>query len=130
MPFIFLSFADSMAVWQSVYYYGILTTLSSLAFFSSPAKKIFIKKLQARAGNTAGAKKAVSAPAGPTTPAADGHERDQTLSLPDDPGKDLGEAVQEIKEEIDARNRRGSTVGMPSGEELKAAVEERIGRKL
>lgn len=130
MPFIFLSFADSIAVWQSIYYYGILTTLSSLVFFSSPAKNIFIKKLQARAGNTAGGKKTVSAPPGPTTPSADGHGGDQTLGLPDDPGQDLDEAVQEIKGEIDARNRRGSTVGMPSGEELKAAVEEKIGRKL
>ncbi|EYE97245.1 lysophospholipid acyltransferase [Aspergillus ruber CBS 135680] len=132
MPFIFLSFADSMAVWQSVYYYGILTTLSSLAFFSSPVKKIFIKKLQTRASGTAGAKKpvSVSAPSGPTTPGADGHDRDQTLGLPDDPAKDLDEAVQEIKGEIDARNRRGSTATMPSGAELKAAVEEKIGRKL
>lgn len=121
-----------MAVWQSVYYYGILTTLSALVFFSSPAKKIFIKKLQARAGGTAGAKKPVtfSAPSGPTTPGVDGHDRDQTLGLPDDPAKDLDEAVQEIKGEIDARNRRGSTATMPSGADLKAAVEEKIGKKL
>lgn len=135
MPFIFLSFTESTTVWQSVYYYGIVTTLSSLVFFASPAKKIFTKKLQARSAHVQ-KKQPVPVPdaAGtgattPTTPGTDGHDRDQALGLPADPGKDLDEAVEEIKGEIGARNRRGSTVTMPSGEELKAAVEERIGRK-
>jgi lysophospholipid acyltransferase len=50
--------------------------------------------------------------------------------LPNDPERDFDEAVQEIKAEIEARGRRGSVATMPTGEELKAAVEEKIGRKL
>jgi lysophospholipid acyltransferase len=50
--------------------------------------------------------------------------------LPNDPERDFDEAVQEIKSEIESRRRRGSVVNMPNGEELKNAVEEKIGRKL
>jgi lysophospholipid acyltransferase len=50
--------------------------------------------------------------------------------LPNDPERDFDEAVQEIKSEIESRRRRGSAVNMPIGEDLKNAVEEKIGRKL
>lgn len=56
--------------------------------------------------------------------------RPPVLGLPNDPERDFDEAVQEIKAEIEARGRRGSAATMPTGEELKAAVEEKIGRKL
>lgn len=54
-----------------------------------------------------------------------------TLGLSADPERDFDEAVSEIKSEIEARQRRGSVAAtMPTGEELKAAVESKIGRKL
>jgi lysophospholipid acyltransferase len=52
------------------------------------------------------------------------------LGLPNDPERDFDEVVAEIKAEIESRGRRGSTVKMPTGEELKVAVEQKIGRKL
>lgn len=52
------------------------------------------------------------------------------LGLPNDPERDFDEAVAEIKAEIESRGRRGSTVKMPTGAELKAAVEQKLGRKL
>lgn len=55
--------------------------------------------------------------------------RPPTLGLPNDPERDFDEAVAEIKAEIEFRRRRGSVVTMPTGEELKIAVEQRIGRK-
>jgi lysophospholipid acyltransferase len=118
MPFIFLSFSDSIRVWQSVYYYGVLAIIASLAFFSSPAKGILIKKLKAR-----GRPNVVR-----STSTDSLHE--PTLGLPNDAIKEFDEVVQEIKAEIESRRRRGSVVTMPTGAELKAAVEGKIGRKL
>ena len=134
LPFIFLSLPDSLAVWQSVYYYGIITTLSSLAFFSSPAKSILTKKLKARSARPtpAQAESDVGSASGTgsgTVSAARKGNQTMALGLPDDPGRELDDAVQEIKSEIEMRNRRGSLVGMPSGEELKAKVEEKVGKR-
>lgn len=51
------------------------------------------------------------------------------MGLPSDPAKDIDEAVQEIKEEVEARRRRGISVSMPTGPDMKAAVEEKLGKK-
>ncbi|PTU18708.1 hypothetical protein P175DRAFT_0518155 [Aspergillus ochraceoroseus IBT 24754] len=118
MPFIFLSFADSMRVWQSVYYYGIVGVIASLAFFSSPAKSILVQKSPARSR--------------PDIVRSTSTEslQEPTLGLPNDPIQEFDDAVQEIKAEIESRRRRGSVVTMPTGEELRAAVESKLGRKL
>ncbi|KAL2785687.1 MBOAT, membrane-bound O-acyltransferase family-domain-containing protein [Aspergillus keveii] len=118
MPFIFLSFSESTYVWQSVYYYGVIFVLGALAFFSSPAKGILIKKLKSR-----GRPNVVRS-------ASTDSLHEPTLGLPNDAIKEFDEAVQEIKTEIESRRRRGSMVTMPTGEELKAAVEGKIGRTL
>ena len=52
------------------------------------------------------------------------------LGLPSDPGKDVDEAVQEIKKEVEFRRRRGSKVTMPTGEELVKTLEDKLGRKI
>lgn len=107
-----------MRIWQSVYYYGIIGNILSLAFFASPAKGILISKLKAR-----------NRPYAPRTTSSE-NMRQPTLGLPNDAIQEFDDAVQEIKSEIEARRRRGSVVNMPAGEELKAAVEGKIGRKL
>lgn len=113
-----LSFPDSIAVWRSVYFYGAIGTLISVAFFSSPAKAFFIKRLTLRNK--------------PHPVRSEAHEptRPPTLGLPSDPTREFDEAVQEIKAEIESRRRQGKSTAMPTGEDLKAAVEEKIGRKL
>lgn len=52
------------------------------------------------------------------------------LGLPDDPAGDIDEAVQEVREEVEARRRRGQSIGMPTGAELRAIVEVKLGKKL
>jgi len=52
------------------------------------------------------------------------------MGLPSDPGRDIDEAVKEIKEEVEARRRRGTSASMPTGQNMKAAVEEKLGKKL
>ncbi|GLB10103.1 lysophospholipid acyltransferase [Aspergillus tubingensis] len=118
MPFIFLGFSASISVWRSVYFYGIVGNILSIAFFASPAKGILIQKLKAR-----------NRPHVTRSTSSDNLQQ-PTLGLPSDAVQAFDEAVQEIRGEIEARRRRGSAVTMPSGEELKAVVENKIGRKL
>ncbi|PGH06624.1 lysophospholipid acyltransferase [Blastomyces parvus] len=118
-PFVILHFKPSIHVWSSVYYYGIVGIAASQAFFSSPAKGYLVKRLKARGGPVS------RPPAGVREPS-----EQPVLGLPPNPGQDIEDAVNEIKREIELRKRRGSVVTMPSGQELKAAVEEKLGRKL
>ncbi|KAJ5127572.1 Lysophospholipid acyltransferase [Penicillium atrosanguineum] len=118
LPFVLLSFGDSMTVWSRVYYYGIVGTFSSIAFFASPAKAYLVG--QAKRRNRPHMTRSASADVIPPT----------TLGLPNDPERDFDEAVQEVRFEIESRRRRGSVVTMPTGDELKIAVEQKIGRKL
>ncbi|RAK94876.1 lysophospholipid acyltransferase [Aspergillus ibericus CBS 121593] len=118
MPFIFLSFSTSIGVWRNVYFYGIVGNILSLAFFASPAKGILIQKLKSR--NRPHVTRSTSSDA----------LQQPTLGLPSDAVQAFDEAVQEIRSEIESRRRRGSAVTMPTGEELKAVVESKIGRKL
>ncbi|PWY83029.1 MBOAT family protein [Aspergillus heteromorphus CBS 117.55] len=118
MPFIFLSFGTSISVWQSVYFYGIIGNTAALAFFASPAKGMIMQKLKSR-----------NRPHMTRTTSSDALQQ-PTLGLPSDAVQAIDEAVQEIKAEIESRRRRGSVVTMPTGEDLRAAVESKIGRKL
>ena len=118
LPFVLLSFGDSMTVWSRVYYYGIVGTFSSIVFFASPAKAYLISQVKRR--SRPHLTRSASTDAIPPT----------TLGLPNDFERDFDEAVQEVKSEIESRRRRGSVVTMPTGEELKIAVEQKIGRKL
>ncbi|RMJ26850.1 MBOAT family [Aspergillus sp. HF37] len=113
VPFVILSFPDSIAVWSSVYFYGVIGPLASVALFASPAQAFFIKQLKLRS-KPHPAKSVAQEPARPPT-----------LGLPSDPTREFDEVVQEIKEEIEAMRRQGSAVAMPSGEELRSAVESR-----
>lgn len=117
-PFVILGFTDSLVVWARVYFYAIGGIVVSVAFFSSPAKKYLVEQLDKR--NHPHVRKALSQET----------NYPPSLGLPSDPGREIDEAIDEIKQEVDARRRRGSTVTMPSGESLKRAIEERIGRKL
>ena len=52
------------------------------------------------------------------------------LGLPSDPAREVDEAVREIREEVERRRERGQSVNLPAGGDLKAAVEEKLGKKL
>lgn len=118
VPFVVLGFGDSITVWRHVYFYGILGPVGSLIFFASPAKALLVSRLKRR--NRPHVMRTVSQES----------VRPPALGVPNDPERDFDEVVQEIRSEIESRRRRGSTATMPSGEELKIAVEQKIGRKL
>lgn len=86
-----------------------------MAFFASPAKPWLIKNLRKRNQNTLQPKETAEHP---------------LMGLPSDPAGDIDEAVKEIKEEVEARRRRGQSISMPTGADMKAAVENKLGKKI
>lgn len=94
-PFVLLTLPDSMLVWSRVYFYGIIGTALSTAFFASPAKNFIKKALNERA-----------APGGVSMKRTSSQEsmagKDPLQGLPSDPFADLNE----IKEEMEALHKR------------------------
>lgn len=86
-----------------------------MAFFASPAKPWLIKKLMERNQNALQPKEKTEHP---------------LMGLPSDPAGDIDEAVKEVKQEVEARRRRGQSISMPSGADMKAAVEDKLGKKI
>lgn len=116
-PFVLLTLPASLLVWGRVYYYTVIGVAASLAFFASSGKIWLIKKLKAR--NQSAVPK-VEKPKAQEQP---------LLGLPEDPGRDVDEAVEEIKHEVELRKRRGSKVEMPTGEEMRRVIEGKLGKK-
>ena len=117
-PFVILGWNDSLMCWARVYFYAIVGVGASMAFFASPAKKVLATRLAKR--NHPHLRKTVS----------EETQHMPSLGLPNDPGREIDDAVEEIRTEIETRQRRGSTVAMPSGEGLVQALEQKLGRKL
>ena len=116
-----LNLPSSLLVWTRVYFYAVVAVGGSLAIFASPAKPYLIRQLKNRQGNDDQALKRSTSQETNSHPA---------LGLPNDPGRDIDEAIQEIKEEVELRRRKGSYVKMPEGKELKMKVEDKLGKEL
>lgn len=86
-----------------------------MAFFASPAKLWLIKKLKERNQSALQPTEKIEHP---------------LMGLPSDPAGDIDEAVREIREEVQTRRKRGKSVSMPTGQDMKIAVEEKLGKKL
>ncbi|KAL1871592.1 hypothetical protein VTK73DRAFT_1982 [Phialemonium thermophilum] len=112
-PFLILSFSGSILVWSRVYFYTIIGTLISMAFFASPAKSHLRRRLESRTA-AAKAKISVAAAEGSGKETSAMHRsastdslREPVLGLPTDPEKDLDEAIQELKAEVEAARQAG-----------------------
>lgn len=91
-----------------------------MAFFASPAKPWLIQRLRQRNQHA-------------VMNRASSYEQQQQhplMGLPSDPAGDIDEVVKEIREEVEMRKRRGSKIGMPTGNAMRAAVEEKLGEKV
>jgi len=114
-PFVLLSLPSSLLVWARVYFYAVLGTAASVAFFASPAKPWLIKRLKQRNQNATQPKETKEHP---------------LLGMPSDPAGDIDEAITEIRDEVETRRRRGQSISMPTGADLKAVVENKLGKKI
>ena len=99
-----------------------------MAFFASPAKGFLIQRLNERNNNDNKQKMQV----GSEVDRVEKEERAYPLQgLPSDFTAEVDEVVEEIRREVEARRRKGSVnAGMPKGDEMKKAVEERLGKKM
>lgn len=88
----------SIAVWAVNYYFAVFGTALSVAFFASPGKAYLRRALEKRA-RAAGARLVRTSS---SDSIAGGKRPEPVLGLTD-PVKDIDEAIQEIKAEVDRR---------------------------
>lgn len=88
-----------------------------MAFFASPAKPWLIKELKRR-----------NAPI--QRSASNESLNHPMMGLPNDPGQEFDDIVKEVREEVEARRRRGSKNkdSVSFDQDIKAAVQERLGK--
>ena len=127
-PFMLLTLHASLLVWARVYFYAIIGVILSIAFFASPAKPYLIRKLKER--NKGAALKKVEDNVENRKNTENGEHPVMGLGLPSDPAREVDEAVKEIREEVERRRERGQSVSLPTGGDLKVAVEEKLGKTL
>jgi lysophospholipid acyltransferase len=100
-PFVLLTLRESWLVWSRVYFYAIFGTALSTAFFASPAKEFLKKKLEERTAKVGGHIKR-------TLSQESVAGQQPVMGLPPE---SLDEAVKEIREEIEAIQRKGLAKG-------------------
>ncbi|KZZ88212.1 MBOAT family protein [Ascosphaera apis ARSEF 7405] len=121
-PFITLRFKLSLLVWARLYFFGVIGVVGSLIFFSSGGSKLLKEQLDKRSVRKL-RQREEQEQAGCIS-----DKGEPILGLSEDVGQDINEAVQEIGKEISARQRAGSTVEMPTGANLRRAVDEKLKR--
>jgi lysophospholipid acyltransferase len=99
-PFVLLTLPASFLVWTRVYFYVVIGTALSTAFFASPAKAYLGKKLNERSGTTGGKLHKTQSQESLAS-------QEPVLGLPPDPQQDLEEVVKEVRAEMEARQRKG-----------------------
>lgn len=108
-----------------------------MAVFASPIKPYLIRKLRERnepALENAAAMTAKSVAEGTrNTSKVESDAFEETypiMGLPGGPGANVREAVREIREEVEVARRRSGVTEEPTGENTKAAVEYKMGKKI
>ncbi|KAL2168641.1 hypothetical protein VTG60DRAFT_6985 [Thermothelomyces hinnuleus] len=102
VPFLILSFSDSLLAWSRLYFYAIIGTAGLMVFFASPAKATLKKKIEQR-----NAKAGVSGP-GTVGNGGDGKlsrstssdslaSRTPVMGITQDLGKEFDDAMSEIR---------------------------------
>lgn len=99
MPFLVLSFSGSLLAWSRVYFYALIWTLASLAFFASPGKALLKKQLEKRQGK-AHAKLVRSL----STDSLTGSH--PILGISKDPERDISEAMEEFRTEVETLQKK------------------------
>lgn len=95
-PFYLLTLPSSFLVWSRVYFYAVVGTAITTAFFYSPAKGYLIKNLKVRKGDKLERTHSQESLAG----------KEPLMGIPPDIGE-LDEAVREVRMEMEARQRKG-----------------------
>lgn len=89
-PFLELSFKGSLYVWGQMYFYPVIATALSMAFFSSPGKQFLRQTLEHR-------REAVGGKLTRTTSQESLSSKEPVYGVSADPQRDISEIVEEIK---------------------------------
>ena len=111
-PFILLSFENSFKVWARVYFYCIIGVVACLTFLASPGKSYLQKEIRKRSTK-------------PKMARAQSQDGEPVLGLPNDPEKEVSEAIEEIKQELERRKQEGQ----PVTNDVKKSIEDRLGAR-
>ncbi|TAQ85623.1 1-acylglycerol-3-phosphate O-acyltransferase/1-acylglycerophosphocholine O-acyltransferase [Chlorociboria aeruginascens] len=98
-PFCLLTLSGSFRVWSRVYFYAIVGVILSTAFFASPAKARLTEALNKRSSTKGSVLQRTHSQESLAS-------TEPILGLPPDPQKDLEEAVEEVKAEMELRQRK------------------------
>ncbi|KYK55868.1 MBOAT family protein [Drechmeria coniospora] len=98
-PFLLLSFGGSVHAWAQVYYYAFVWTVAALVFFASPGKAMLKAQLE-KAQGKASSKLVRSMSSDSLT------GKEPILGISRDLERDVHEAVEEIRAEVDALQRK------------------------
>ena len=138
-PFLILSFSGSIKAWSRVYFYAIIGTAASMAFFASPAKPMLKKKLEARAARAGVVKRddrRERKDGQQGEKEGDGEKEDKMymhrnasadslreplLGMPSDPQQELDDAINEIRGEIEEKRRLAGVQAERVRQRVKAA---------
>jgi lysophospholipid acyltransferase len=118
---VILDFGNSIAVWSRVYFYAIVTTFASLAFFASPGKK-WLKAQHEKRSHDAGVKIVKNLSTESLTAA--GGRKEPILGLSQDPEADANEMVDEIRAQVE-RAKAEQVRRRSRGQSLQDAVKEK-----
>ncbi|RFU79196.1 mboat family [Trichoderma arundinaceum] len=99
LPFLVLTFGDSLRAWANVRFYAFIWTLAAMAFFASPGKALLKTKLESRQGKASARLKRSA-----SSESLSGKE--PILGISKDPEEDIAEAVSEFKAEFAALQKR------------------------
>lgn len=108
-PFLILTLSGSLTAWSRLYFYAVIGTLASMAFFASPAKPALRKALEQRAAGAGvvpveSAKGSTARKELTRTMSTDSiKSREPVLGLSADLERDFDEAMDELKAEVKAR---------------------------
>ncbi|PSK56551.1 Lysophospholipid acyltransferase [Elsinoe australis] len=115
-PFVLLDIGDSLVVWARVYFYAVIGTVLCSIFLLSPGKAYLAREVK---------KRQQSASSRPELHRQDSHKLQTYLGLPNDPGQEWDEMVEEIAGEIERRRKEGKD----PVKEIKQVLSERFGEK-
>jgi lysophospholipid acyltransferase len=123
-PFLILSFSGSLTAWARVYFYAIIGTAASMAFFASPGKAYLKRALAQRVGkkDAEGEDGALRRSESTDSLRSPNGDQETMLGLPSDPDKDFMEAYSEARAEV-ARRRSLTTERM---KELQKGVGNKV----
>ena len=112
-PFVLLNIGDSLVVWARVYFYCVVGVTACSLFLLTPGKSWLQQEIKKK-----------NRPGFPWTESVD--KQSTYLGLPNDPGKEWDEIVDEITAELDKRKREG----LPIPSNLKELAREKLGKEL